>query len=51
MADFKDTLVKFIYALSFQEKDKFSSQSHQNSKGQNNSSAGNFGSQHMNQVK
>jgi hypothetical protein len=33
MTDFKDTLAKFTYALSFQEKGKFSSQPQQNPKG------------------
>jgi len=39
MVDLKDTLVKFTYALSFQEKGKFLSQPQQNPKGQYNSSA------------
>jgi len=47
----KDTLTKFTSALSFQEKDKFSSQSQQNLKGQYNSSASSFISQHIDQVK
>jgi hypothetical protein len=47
MIDFKDTLAKFTSALSFQEKGKFSSQPQQNHKGQYNSSASAFGSQHM----
>jgi hypothetical protein len=51
MTDFKDTLAKFTSALSFQEKDKFSSQPQQNSKGQYNSSASSSGSHHMDQVK
>ena len=46
-----DTLAKFTSALSFQEKDKFSSQPQQNSKGQYNSSASSSGSHHMDQVK
>jgi len=50
MTDFKDTLAKFISALSFQEKGKFSSQPQQNPKGQYNSSASSSGSQHMDQV-
>jgi len=48
--DFKDTLAKFTYTLSFQEKGKFSSQPQQNPKGQYNSSARSSGSQHMDQV-
>jgi hypothetical protein len=51
MIDLKDTLAKFTSALSFQEKGKFSSQPQQNPKGQYNSSASSFGSQHMDQVK
>ena len=51
MTDLKDTLTKFAYALSFQEKCKFSSQPQQNPKGQYNSSASSFISQHMDQVK
>ena len=51
MTDLKDTLIKFAYALSFQEKCKFSSQPQQNPKGQYNSSASSFVSQHMDQVK
>jgi len=51
MTDFKDTLAKFTSALSFQKKDKFSSQSQQNSKGQYNSSASSSKSHHMDQVK
>jgi len=50
MVDLKDTLAKFTYVLSFQEKGKFSSQPQQNPKGQYNSSASSFGSQHMDQV-
>jgi len=50
MADLKDH-IKFTYALSFQEKGKFSSQPQQNPKGQYNSSASSSGSQHMDQVK
>jgi hypothetical protein len=33
MVDLKDTLTKFTFALSFQEKGKFSSQPQQNPKG------------------
>jgi hypothetical protein len=33
MTDFKDTLAKFTYTLSFQEKGKFPSQPQQNPKG------------------
>jgi hypothetical protein len=51
IADLKDTLAKFTSAPSFQEKGKFSSQPQQNPKGQYNSSASNFRSQHMDQVK
>jgi len=51
MTDLKDTLIKFTYTLSFQEKCKFSSQPQQNPKGQYNSSASSFVSQHMDQVK
>jgi hypothetical protein len=51
MADLKDTLAKFTYTLSFQEKGKFPSQPQQNPKGQYNSSASSSGSQHMDQVK
>ena len=51
MADLKDTLAKFTYALSFQEKGKFPSQPQQNPKGQYNSSASSSGRQHMDQVK
>jgi len=51
MADLKDTLSKFTFALSFQEKGKFPSQPQQNPKGQYNSSASSSGSQHMDQVK
>jgi len=51
MTDFKDTLVKFTFALNFQEKGKFSSQPHQNPKGQYNANASSSGSQHMDQVK
>jgi hypothetical protein len=36
MIDFKDTLAKFTYTLSFQEKGKFPSQPQQNPKGQYN---------------
>jgi hypothetical protein len=51
MTDFKDTLAKFTYALSFQEKGKFSSQPQQNPNGQYNANASSSGSQHMDQVK
>jgi hypothetical protein len=51
MIDLKDTLAKFTSALSFQEKGKFSSQPHQNPKGQYNANASSSGSQHMDQVK
>jgi hypothetical protein len=51
MANLKDTLAKFTYALSFQEKGMFPSQPQQNPKGQYNSSASSSGSQHMDQVK
>jgi hypothetical protein len=51
MTDLKDTLSKFIFAISFQEKGKFPSQPQQNPKGQYNSSASSSGSQHMDQVK
>jgi hypothetical protein len=51
MTDFKDTLAKFTSALSFQEKGKFSSQPHQNPKGQYNANASSSESQHMDQVK
>jgi len=51
MTDLKDTLIKFAYTLSFQEKCKFSSQPQQNPKGQYNTSASSFVSQHMDQVK
>jgi hypothetical protein len=39
MTDFKDTLAKFTYALSFQEKGKFSSQPQQNPNRQYNANA------------
>jgi hypothetical protein len=39
MADLKDTLAKFTFVLSFQEKGKFSSQPQQNLKGQYNPSS------------
>jgi len=39
MADLKDTLIKFTFALSFQEKGKFPSQPQQNLNGQYNLSA------------
>jgi len=51
MADLKDALAKFTYALSFQEKGKFPSQPQQNPKGQCNANASSSGSQHMDQVK
>jgi hypothetical protein len=51
MIDFKDTLAKFTFALSFQEKGKFPSQPQQNPKGQYNANASSSGSQHMDQVK
>jgi hypothetical protein len=51
MTDFKDTLAKFTYALSFQEKGKFPSQPQQNPKGQYNANASSSGSQHMYQGK
>jgi hypothetical protein len=51
MADLKDTLAKFIFALSFQEKGKFPSQPQQNPKGQYNANASSSGSQHIDQVK
>ena len=51
MTNFKDALVKFTYALSFQEKGKFSSQPQQNPKGQYNANTSSSGSQHMDQVK
>ena len=47
MTDFKDTLAKLTYALSFQEKGKFPSQPQQNPKGQYNANASSSGSQHM----
>jgi hypothetical protein len=50
MTNFKDTLAKFTFTLSFQEKGKFSSQPQQNPKGQYNSSASSSRSQHMDQV-
>jgi hypothetical protein len=51
MADLKDTLAKFTYALSFQEKGKFPSQPQQNPKGQYNANTSSSRSQHMDQVK
>jgi len=51
MTDFKDTLAKFTFAFSFQEKGKFPSQPQQNPKGQYNTNASSYGSQHMDQVK
>jgi hypothetical protein len=50
MIHFKDTLAKFTYALSFQEKGKFSSQPQQNPNRQYNANASSSGSQHMDQV-
>ena len=47
MENLKDTLAKFIFALSFKEKDKFPSQPQQNLKGQYNSNASSSGNQHM----
>jgi hypothetical protein len=51
MADLKDALAKFTYALSFQEKGMFPSQPQQNPKGQYNANASSSRSQHVNQVK
>jgi len=51
MTDFKDTLAKFTFALSFQEKGKFPSQPQQNPKGQYNAITSSSGSQHMDQFK
>ena len=51
MTDFKDTLAKLTFALSFQEKGKFPSQPQQNPKGQYNVNASSSGSQHMDQAK
>ena len=51
MTDFKDTLAKFTSALSFQEKGKFPSQSHQNPKEQYNANTSSSESQHMDQFK
>ena len=51
MTDFKDTLAKLTYALSFQEKGKFPSQPQQNPNGQYNVNASSSGSQHMDQTK
>jgi len=51
MTDFKDTLAKFTYALSFQEKGKFSSQPQQNPNRQYNANASSSWSQHIDQVK
>jgi hypothetical protein len=50
MADLKDTLAKFTFTLSFQDKGKFPSQPQQNPKGQYNVNASSSGSQHMDQV-
>jgi hypothetical protein len=47
MENLKDTLAKFIFALSFKEKDKFPSQPQQNLKGQYNSNASSSGNQHL----
>ena len=49
--DFKDTLAKLTFALSFQEKGKFPSQPQQIPKGQYNANASSSRSQHMDQVK
>ena len=51
MTDFKDTLAKFTYALSFQEKGKLSSQPQQNPNRQYNANASSSWSQHIDQVK
>ena len=51
MTNFKDALIKFTSAFSFQEKGKFPSQPQQNLKGQYNANASSSGSQHMDQVK
>jgi hypothetical protein len=51
MTDFKDTLAKFTYALSFQKKGKFPSQLQQNPKGQYNANTSSSESQHMDQAK
>jgi hypothetical protein len=51
MIDFKDTLAKFTYALSFLEKGKFPSQPQQNPKRQYNANASSSRSQHMDQAK
>jgi len=51
MADLKDALAKFTFALSFQEKGKFQSQPQQNPKGQYNANASSSESQHMDQAK
>jgi hypothetical protein len=51
MTDFKDTLAKFTYALSFQEKGKFSSQPQQNPNRKYNANASTSRSQHIDQVK
>ena len=51
MTDFKDTLAKLTFVLSFQEKGKFPSQPQQNPKGQYNANARSSGSQHIDQVK
>jgi hypothetical protein len=51
MANLKDALAKFTYALNFQEKGEFPSQPQQNPKEQYNSSASSSRSQHMDQVK
>ena len=47
---FKNTLAKFTFTLSFQEKGKFPFQPQQNPKGQYNSSASTSRSQHMDHV-
>jgi len=51
MTNLKYTLAKFTSTLSFQENNKFPSQSQQNSRGQYNANASSSGSQHMDQVK
>ena len=49
--EFKDTLAKLTFALSFQENGKFPSQPQQNPKGQYNANISSSRSQHMYQVK
>jgi hypothetical protein len=51
VTDFKDTIAKLIFALSFQEKGKFPSQPQQNPKGQYNANASSSRSQHVDQAK